>query len=743
MRDGRAGDLDFFEMTVDAVEGLLRSDPMDAMGRFMGMLSVERELSRRYLDLAGAVFVSIGPDERVLMINRHGRECLGRPESEIVGSNWFDSFVPPGAREGARGLFRRLMSGEASPDSRQCECPVLLPDGTERTILWRNAVIMDSRGRAAAALGSGMDITSHAEALAEANELLMEQANEKKRAEFELKKLGAVMEHAASIVFITDSSGRIEYANRAFESSTGYSRDEMAGKTPCVLFTGSEECKEHEGRRAAMFSPEGWQGTMKMRARGGEELWVRGVVSPVADDGGAATHYLSVLEDITEERASSERLEYLVRHDPVTGLLNRSCFIDELTSAITKPFAPPGALLLLDIDQFKFISDSFGHGMGDEFLRRAGGLLKLNAHQVAPGGGGPGECELLLSRLSGDEFAVYLPGAGRVDAVSAAERIRKDFEGFYQDDMQCHMTVSIGMALFPEHGSTASELLTKADAAMYRAKDRGRNRFHLYSPEEREIEQMHMRLRWKERILEALREGRFEPWFQPIISLADGRVTHYEALARLREPDGTVTLPGPFIDIAERFGLVGAISRAVFTKAFEALDRLGRQGRHERICLNVSGRELGDREFLYFIRSSVFDRGLDPSKIVFEITETASISDLGRAVSFISSLKEMGSRVSLDDFGIGFTSFLYLREMQVDYIKIAGSFIKSLDRNLNDQLFVRAIKDVASGMGIKTVAEFVERREVLELLKSYGIDYAQGYMVGRPAPDIPPPFTVA
>jgi EAL domain-containing protein (putative c-di-GMP-specific phosphodiesterase class I) len=220
------------------------------------------------------------------------------------------------------------------------------------------------------------------------------------------------------------------------------------------------------------------------------------------------------------------------------------------------------------------------------------------------------------------------------------------------------------------------------------------------------------------------------------MGLADNRVTHYEALARMIDLDGSVILPGPFIDIAERFGLVGAISRAIFTKAFALQEKLQRAGTPVKLCLNVSGKELGDREFLYFLRSGIFDKGIDPGNLVFEITETASIHDLDKAMSFISALKEMGCQVSLDDFGIGFTSFLYLREMQVDYIKIAGSFIKALDQNLNDQLFVKAITEVARGMNIKTIGEFVETGEIMAFLKKFGVDYAQGYLIGRPAPDL-------
>lgn len=582
-----------------------------------------------------------------------------------------------------------------------------------------------------------MLVQKRTEQLLVTNQMLMDEIFERKKAEFELKKLGAVIEQTGNIIFITDNSGRIEYVNRSFEEATGYSRGEIIGQSPCVFISGKGECKDHVKLWNVMSAPGGWQGTLQKFRKDGTRFWTKGVISPVMNDDGETTHYFSVFEDITDKKASSEKLVYLTNHDPVTGLVNRSHFIDTLNASLGQR-ASSGTLLLLDIDQFKFISDSYGHGMGDEFLRRAAKLIQLNLRYFSSRFQKKGQGEILLSRLSGDEFAVFLPNACRIEAAEVAEHIRKAFEGFYQSDIHCHMTVSIGVALYPEHGGSATDLLTKADAAMYRAKDKGRNRFHLYSPEEREIEQMHTRLKWKERILAALKEDRFEPWFQPIMGVFDNRVTHYEALARMKEADGSIVLPGPFIDIAERFGLVGAISRAIFSKAFDAQGKLRAAGRQVRFCLNVSGKELGDHDLLEFIKKGIYEKGLCPEDLVFEITETASINDMDSAISFISSLKEMGCRVSLDDFGIGYTSFLYLREMQVDYVKIAGSFVKSLDRNLNDQLFVKAISEVAKGMGIKIIAEFVESQEILGLLHKFGVDYAQGYLIGMPAPALLP-----
>ncbi|MCC6503663.1 MAG: EAL domain-containing protein [Deltaproteobacteria bacterium] len=569
--------------------------------------------------------------------------------------------------------------------------------------------------------------------------------------------LNAINETACVI----DSSGGLIHINEALEKASGRSAAWCAGRPFTLLFEESEAQTAISFHSRAM-SRESFaagltlKGSAALRQYGLFPLLdARGqalAVCVIAREVGAKDELETavskrtcelmdinqkLLEELSERKSSeSEQLVFLTHYDPVTGLFNRTHFIDLLNARLARPGNGTGALLLLDIDQFKFISDSYGHGMGDEFLRRVAKLLQFNTRYLLSRVLKEEKDSLLISRLSGDEFAVFLPASGMVEAVEAAEYIRSAIECFYQPEMHCHMTASIGIALFPEHGRSVSELLTRADAAMYRAKDQGRNRFHLYSPEEREIEQMHMRLKWKENILAALKDDRFAPWYQPIMGLADNSVTHYEVLARMTDYDGSIVLPGPFIDIAERFGLVGAISRAIFTKAFNLQAALQKEGRPMRLCLNVSGKELGDREFLYFLRSSIFEKGLDPANLVFEITETASIHDLDKAMSFIAALKATGCHVALDDFGIGFTSFLYLREMQVDYIKIAGSFIKALDQNLNDQLFVKAITEVARGMGIKTIGEFVETDGILEHLRKFGVDYAQGYLIGRPAPAI-------
>ena len=317
-----------------------------------------------------------------------------------------------------------------------------------------------------------------------------------------------------------------------------------------------------------------------------------------------------------------------------------------------------------------------------------------------------------------------------------AEKMRKTIEAYIMSENFGSLTASIGMVLYPNDGVSSHDLFARADAALIRAKELGRNRCHLYHPDDRDIEKLHSRVEWKERIQRALKEDRFEPWFQPIMTMHDNSIHHYEVLARLRSEDDEILLPGVFIQVAETYGLVGAIDRDIIGKTMTLQAQNQENGIDISYSMNLSGIDLGDEEFLHFIKETVHETGADPTRLIFEITETAAVGHIARAVRFIDALKELGCRFSLDDFGVGFTSFVYLKEMEVDFIKIDGSFIRKLDENPKDQLFVKAITEVAKGMNIETIAEFVENESTLKLLKEYNVDFAQGYHIGKPAPNL-------
>lgn len=595
---------------------------------------------------------------------------------------------------------------------------VVLPDGSTRVVHEQADVTFDSFGAPVRMVGTVQDLT------------------EQKLAEYELKKLSMAIEQSVNIVFITDLSGVIEYVNPVFEAVTGYTKEEALGKTPRILSSSEVPRQKYEQLWGTILSGKTWRDVLKNRKKDGGFFWVSAAISPIKNEKGEITHFLSVQEDITDKMASEERIRHLVNNDELTGLVNRTRFMELLSGWIrsAESTGECGALCFIDIDQFKVLNDSLGHGVGDEFLRRMALLFKAVVEHSYGMVFGKSEIKPFLSRLSGDEFAVFLPSADAATGIAVMEELRSAVEAFHFTEHGTSSSVSIGVVLFPEHGASTRELFTRADAAMYRAKDLGRNRCHLFRPEDRDLEKMHWRLSWKDKILKALKEDRFEPWFQPILDLSDDTVRHYEVLARMRDEDGSILMPGSFIDIAERFGLVGLIDRKVIQKAMEIQAEMSSQGKDLSFSLNLSGKDLNDEDLLTYIKDKIQETGADPSRIVFEITETAAISDLERAIRFIKALKALGCRFALDDFGVGFTSFTYLKEMQVDYVKIDGSFIRKLHENPDDQVFVKAITDVARGLNIKAVAEFVETMESLKLLRKFRVDYAQGYLIGKPGP---------
>ncbi len=438
---------------------------------------------------------------------------------------------------------------------------------------------------------------------------------------------------------------------------------------------------------------------------------------------------LVVAQDVTERKRAERELRFLASHDPLTGLFNRRRFADELEQQLAQArrYGARGALLYIDLDQFKYVNDSLGHHAGDELLVSIARLLRYRLRETD-----------ILARLGGDEFAILLPHTDGDEARRLAEDLL--------DALRRHtvtlggqtigITASLGLALYPEHSDSASELLAYADLVMYQVKEQGRNGFGVYAPGDAQA-QIAATLSWERRIREALADDCFVLYAQPILDLhsaARPRVSAYELLLRLRSEDGEVVLPGAFLDVAERSGLIRAIDRWVVRQAIGIVAAETAAGRRITLEVNLSGKSITDPELLPLIARELRASGIEPADLIFEITETAAIADIEEARRFIATLKELGCRFAIDDFGVGFSSFYYLKHLPVDYLKIDGSFVSNLPRDLVDQHLVRAIVEVARGLGKQTVAEFVGDDQTVRLLRQFGVDYAQGYHTGRPRP---------
>lgn len=453
-------------------------------------------------------------------------------------------------------------------------------------------------------------------------------------------------------------------------------------------------------------------------------LWLHSRLTRHTEDDPAM---LSVGLDMTEHKRTEGRLAWLADHDPLTDLFNRRRFQEELEQMLNLAarYNHSGALLFFDLDQFKYINDTSGHQAGDALLKMVGRMLVGSIRSVD-----------ILGRLGGDEFAVILPETTAEGAIEVAKNALACLnQGKIAINGRTHKaSASVGIALFPQHGNNVHDLLAAADLAMYQAKEAGRSGWHMFSDEEKTRERMHTLVYWKEKIEHALLHEQFLFYFQPIMHISGKTIDHYEVLLRMLDDNGTILAPQFFIPAAEQTGLIHAIDHMVLRKSIAQSAEIQRQGHRVRFSINLSAHAFHDPELLQILKDAFSQYGADPSNFMFEITETAALEDLPAARELMETIRKLGCSFTLDDFGVGFSSFYYIRQLPIDVVKIDGSFIRNLADSPDDQILVQALCDVARGFGKKTTAEFVENAATFSILEKMQIDYAQGFLIGTPAP---------
>jgi len=462
----------------------------------------------------------------------------------------------------------------------------------------------------------------------------------------------------------------------------------------------------------------------------GGVVWIAFSTSLIRDGDGEPLYRISQLQDMTERKRFEVQLQHLADHDPITGLFNRRRFDEELARelATAQRYRTGGAVLALDLDNFKYVNDTLGHSAGDELIASVAEILRSRLRATDT-----------VARLGGDEFAVILAHVDERQALHVAADL---LDGIRREAVVStakgsrRTTASIGIALFPERaGELASEeLLVEADIAMYDAKESGRDRACVFDADSSRQLSLQARMTWAGEIREALAEDRFTLDAQPIVALQPGGSLRHELLVRMIGRDGDIIPPGAFLPVAERFDLVQEIDRWVISRAIELLGERHRHG--EDVCfeVNLSAKSLGQADLPAQIARQLAAHGADPSRLIFEVTETAAIVNLERAKQFARRLGELGCGFALDDFGAGFASFYYLKHLPFDYLKIDGEFVESLTQSTTNQLVVQSLVTIARGLGKQTIAEYVGDAETVELLRSYGVDYAQGFHIGRPRP---------
>lgn len=533
-----------------------------------------------------------------------------------------------------------------------------------------------------------------------------------------IKLQRVALESTANAILITDVNGMIEWVNPAFTALTGWTAEEAIGDTPRILRTGNHSRTFYARMWQQLKAGEVWRGEMYNRRKDGTIYPEEQTITPVRNEKGEIAHFVAIKQDISDRKRQEEQIRFLALHDTLTALPNRRAFEATLARFAHDTRANrDAAILVLDLDEFKLVNDSAGHPVGDQLLVEVTSLLQALLR--------PGD---FLARLGGDEFVVLLQNVERSLAQDIAERLRRAVEAmwFEHDSIVYPVTISVGIAMF-ESGDDPKTLVARADTAMYAAKGQGKNRVASYPLANGDV--VHEVARWLAKIRSSLRHGGFTLTFQPIVQLGNGEPLHFEALIRMRGENGTIIPPDDFLPAAERYGLMPQIDRWVFDEIVRILE----SERTLRVFMNLSARSLNDEPLLEYIEERLGTSSIEPGRLSFEITETAAVADIASARNWIRRLKDLGCLIALDDFGVGFSSFGYLRALAVDYVKIDRTFVRDLDTNTTNRALVQAVNTVARTLGKEVIAEGVECEAHADALREIGIEHGQGFHWGNPA----------
>ncbi|MEO6862866.1 MAG: EAL domain-containing protein, partial [Microcoleus sp.] len=553
---------------------------------------------------------------------------------------------------------------------------------------------------------------------------------------FAEKELAQVtLQSIGDAVITTDAQGNVRYLNPIAERLTGWKANEVQGVPLSTVFLivdqVTREPVENPINKALLEERIVILAHQTILvARDGTEYAVEESAAPIRDRQGQIIGAVIVFHDVTESRYLTRQLSWEASHDALTGLINRRRFEQYLVDALAsvKDSNQQHALCYLDLDQFKVVNDTAGHLAGDELLRQITTLLQkgIRANDT-------------LARLGGDEFGLLLTQCPLSQAAKIAEQLKDLVHQFrfIWDSKILIVGVSIGVVAIDETSQNLMELLGAADAACYAAKARGRNCVHLYRLDDGELIRQRGERLAVSKISRALETNRFCLYFQKIVSISSKQsVEHYEILLRMLDDNGEIVAPNEFIPAAERYGLITEIDCWVIETFFSNYHNLsGQQVLIKGLyTINLSGASISNNQFMRFLIEQFSRYQVPPQSICFEITETAAIANFEQARNFMSELKKIGCRFALDDFGSGLSSFAYLMNLPVDYLKIDGAFVKNISHNLISQALVEGFNRIAHAMNLETIAEFVEDETILEKLREIGVDYAQGYGIARPVP---------
>jgi len=657
-----------------------------------------------------------GPGGRLESVNPALVQMLGfeRAEDLLALPSTSELYVDPGARD---EVFAAL---DRDGLVRNAEYQLRRRDGEVITVVENARVVRDTDGAIVGYEGTLADITVRKRA-----EVLL--SDEKEKAQVTLQSIG-------DAVITADADGRIEYLNPVAEELTGWQSCDAAGRPVDEVFhVVSETTRQpldspilrclREGRMVELIEP-----TLLINRRL-QEISIQDSAAPIRDRGGKLIGAVMVFHDVSQERRLQRALAYQATHDALTGLINRREFESRLNDALRaarQDEAMSHVLMYLDLDQFKVVNDTCGHEAGDRLLKQVTSVLQTRIRTTD-----------VLARLGGDEFGVLLQDCTIETAQRIAENLRqaiRDFRFVWQDRVM-NVGVSIGLAEISGSAETLAAVMSAADVACYSAKESGRNRVQTYR--QGRAPERHREMQWVSRINRACEEDRLLLLCQPIVPIRAGveKLRHFELLLRMRDETGQLVQPAEFIPAAERFNLMPAVDRWVVRQACRKLVHRRSEGGSRlpfTLAINISATTINDEQFLDFVLAEIAAADVSPGALCFELTEAAAMMSLAAATHFISELRSRGCRFSLDDFGSGLSSFMFLKNLPVDFLKIDGQFMHNVTHDRIDQSMVEAIAQIGETMGIRTIAERVDSAEVLARLADIGIQYAQGHYIGAP-----------
>ena len=615
-----------------------------------------------------------------------------------------------------RERYRRFHYDSRSVDAeRGIEVRLLTGKGNVRVIHEITRPVYDREEQLIRTMGTVQDITERVDVASKLNE--------------SQKQFKHIFNNAPIGMALISLQGNIIELNQAAADVIGYAQDQSAGVNFTAL-THPDDMEDSRQRLRDMISGQldHYSLQRRFRRRDGQYIWIDLKCSLVRDTQNKPSYFIAQGIDITEQRDLSAKLNYQASHDSLTDLINRRELESRMNRMIesARSHGHTHSFCYMDLDQFKIINDTFGHAAGDELLRQLCGLIQRSIRSRDT-----------LARLGGDEFGLLMEHCQMDDALKMAESLRNSINEFrfIWNDKVLGVGVSMGIVAIDDNSGTSDDLMKAADSACYMAKDQGRNRIRVYAETDKDTRIRRSQMQWAAKIKEALQGDQLYLVAQPIEELGSRKQekSFYELLLRISDDKGNLVSALAMLLAAERFGLITKIDEWVFEKACSSILSDPVQLEKTSLCsINLSGQSITDMEFLEFVEDTVERFRIPPGKICFEITETSAISNFSNASKFMERLRSRGFYFALDDFGTGLSSFSYLKKLPVDYIKIDGAFIRDIHTDPTNMALVKSINELGHVFGKRTIAEYVESPKLLEVVRSIGIDFAQGYCIGMP-----------